>query len=90
MEGFLTLKKCVCACVCVATMGFWMSLNSEGFISLTINEGKKKKYGSDRREMREEEREKDGAEGRARLKTGLFEAADLFITVLLLLTLTFE
>lgn len=35
-------------------------------------------------------REWERAEGRTGVKTGLFEAAGLFITVLLLLTLTFE
>lgn len=34
-------------------------------------------------------REEDRAEGRTGVKTRLFEAADIFITVLLLRTLTF-
>lgn len=41
-------------------------------------------------ETNRKKREEERAEGRAGVKTGLFETADLFITVLLSLTLTFE
>lgn len=43
--------------------------------------------------MAQEKKEKggrEGAEGKTGMKTSPFEAADLFITVLLLLALTFE
>lgn len=58
-------------------LGFWMTPYSEGCIGLTLNEGERKKWFSERKK---EEKEQKGGQG-------LFEAADLFITVLLLLTL---
>lgn len=71
-------------CVCVSTPDFLTIQSSEGFIGLTLNAQKREIYGFDRLAERE------GDAGRSGVKTGLFEAADLFITVLLLLTLTFE
>lgn len=59
--------------------------DSEGFIGVTLNEGRREIYGSHRQTDRQ--RDRGRAEGRNRVKTGLFEAADL---LLLLLTLTFE
>lgn len=76
-------------CACITTnyqpLSFSTFQNSEGFIGLTLNAGKSEIYVLDRRTERKG-RKKDRAEGRTQVKTGLFEAAGLLETVLLLLT----
>ena len=65
-----------------------MTQNSERFSGLTLNERRVAIYGLDGETDRK--REVEGAEGRNGVKTGFFEVADLFLTVLEYLTLTFE
>lgn len=85
----LVLKLCACIASHYQPLSFSTFQNSEGFIGLTVNAGKSEIYVLDRRTERKG-RKKDRAEGRTQVKTGLFEAAGLLKTVLLLLTLTFK
>lgn len=62
--------------------------SSEGFIGLNLNAGKIEIYGSERQS--EKGGRKRDRKGRLEGKTGLFEAWNLLLTLLLLLTQNFE